>query len=115
MPREQATKRGRGLPADPRRALGYKLYSQATLLLAFVAYLEQAQAVTVTIELAVAWATDPAGADLVWWAKRVSVVRQFAGYLNTIDPECEVPPARLLPYRAGERPRTRTRTARSRR
>ena len=83
-----------------RRALGYKLESQAPLLFAFVASLEQAQAATVTIELAVAWATDPAGADPVWWAKRLSVVRQFARYLQTIDPACEVPPARLLPYRA---------------
>jgi integrase/recombinase XerD len=82
-----------------RRALGYKLESQGQLLFAFVAYLERAQAATVTIELAVAWATDPAGADPVWWAKRLSVARQFARYLQTIDPACEVPPARLLPYR----------------
>jgi integrase len=83
-----------------RRALGYKLESQGQLLFAFVAYLEQARAATVTIERAVAWASDPAGADPVWWAKRLSVARQFARYLNTIDPACEVPPARLLPYRA---------------
>lgn len=83
-----------------RRALGYKLDSQGPLLFAFVAYLEQAYAATVTIELAVAWASDPAEADPVWWAKRLSVARQFARYLQTIDPACEVPPARLLPYRA---------------
>lgn len=83
-----------------RRALGYKLESQAQLLFAFVTYLERAQAVTVTIELAVAWASEPAAADPVWWAKRLSVARQFARYLQTIDPACEVPPARLLPYRA---------------
>ena len=83
-----------------RRALGYKLESQGQLLFAFVGYLERAQAATVTIELAVAWATDPAGADPVWWAKRLSVARQFTRYLQTIDPACEVPPARLLPYRA---------------
>ena len=83
-----------------RRALGYKLESQAQLLFAFVAYLERAQAATVTIELAVAWASEPAAADPVWWAKRLSVARQFVRYLQTIDPACEVPPARLLPYRA---------------
>ena len=83
-----------------RRALGYKLESQGQLLFAFVGYLEQAQAATVTIELAVTWATEPAGADPVWWAKRLSVARQFIRYLQTIDPACEVPPARLLPYRA---------------
>jgi integrase/recombinase XerD len=83
-----------------RRALGYKLESQGQLLFAFVGYLERVQAATVTVELAVAWATDPAGADPVWWAKRLSVARQFTRYLQTIDPACEVPPARLLPYRA---------------
>ncbi len=83
-----------------RRALGYKLDSQGPLLFTFVAYLEHAHAPTVTIELAVAWASDPAEADPVWWAKRLSVARQFARYLQTIDPACEVPPARLLPYRA---------------
>jgi len=82
-----------------RRALGYKLASQGQLLFAFVAYLERAQAATVTVELAVGWASEPAGADSVWWAKRLSVARQFARYLQTIDPACEVPPARLLPYR----------------
>ena len=82
-----------------RRALGYKLESQGQLLFAFIAYLERAQAATVTIELAVAWASEPAGADPVWWSKRLSVVRQFARYLQTIDPACEVPPRRLLPYR----------------
>lgn len=83
-----------------RRALGYKLTSQAPLLFAFVEYLERAHAATVTIEFAVGWATAPAGADPVWWAKRLSIARQFARYLHTIDPACEVPPARLLPYRA---------------
>lgn len=82
-----------------RRALGYKLESQGQLLASFVSYLERAQAVTVTIELAVAWATEPAGTDPVWWSKRLSVVRAFARHLQTLDPACEVPPAGLLPYR----------------
>ena len=82
-----------------RRALGYKLESHGQLLAGFISYLERARAATVTIELAVAWATEPAGTDPVWWSKRLSVARQFARYLQTIDPACEVPPARLLPYR----------------
>jgi len=82
-----------------RRALGYKLESHGQLLSRFVSYLERAQAATVTIELAVAWATEPAGTDPVWWSKRLSVAREFARHLQTLDPTCEVPPARLLPYR----------------
>jgi integrase/recombinase XerD len=82
-----------------RRALGYKLESHGQLLARFVSYLERAQAATVTIELAVAWATEPAGTDSVWWSKRLSVAREFARHLQTLDPACEVPPAQLLPYR----------------
>lgn len=83
-----------------RRALGYKLEIQGLLLGGFVSYLEEVDAVTVTIENAVAWATLPAGADPSYWAGRLSVVRQFARHLQTIDPACEVPPAGLLPYRS---------------
>jgi integrase/recombinase XerD len=83
-----------------RRALGYKLEIQGLLLGSYVSYLGEIDAATVTIENAVAWATAPAGADPAYWAGRLSVVRQFARHLRTIDPRCEVPPARLLPYRS---------------
>jgi integrase/recombinase XerD len=82
-----------------RRALGYKLKTTGWLLSGFVSYLEQVDANTVTIEHAVAWATAPAGAVPQYWAQRLSVVRQFALHLQTIDPTCEVPPAWLLPRR----------------
>ena len=82
-----------------RRALGYKLEMQGWLLGEFIAYLEQTAAVTVTIDAAVAWATSPAAADRSYWAQRLSVVRQFARHLQTIDPACEVPPVSLLPFR----------------
>ena len=83
-----------------RRALGYKLEIQGLLLDGFVSYLEDIDAVTVTIENAVAWATLPAGADPSYWAGRLSVARQFARHLQTLDPACEVPPPQLLPYRS---------------
>ncbi len=82
-----------------RRALGYKLELAGWHLGKFVIYLEQIDATTVTIDNAVTWATS-AGADPSYWAHRLSIVRQFARHLQTIDPACEVPPARLLPYRA---------------
>lgn len=83
-----------------RRALGYKLEIQGLLLNTFVTYLEEVGAITITIQNAVAWATLPAGADPAYWAGRLSVVRQFARHLQTLDPACEVPPAQLLPYRS---------------
>lgn len=82
-----------------RRALGYKLRTTGWLLPGFVSYLEERDASTVTVEHALAWATQPAGADSGWWSYRLSVVRQFALHLQTIDPACEVPPAWLLPRR----------------
>jgi integrase len=82
-----------------RRALGYKLELAGWHLGRFVTYLEQEDATTVTIENAVAWATS-AGKDPSYWAHRLSIVRQFARHLQTLDPTCEVPPTQLLPYRA---------------
>ena len=82
-----------------RRALGYKLERQGRQLLQFVAHLDRAGATTVTIEHAIGWATLPAGATGGYWCDRLSVVRQFARYLQTIDPACEVPAKGLLPYR----------------
>lgn len=82
-----------------RRALGYKLQGQGWLLGEFITYLEQADAATVTIEHALAWATLPAGTHRSYWAQRLSVVREFARHLKTIDPACEVPPSKLLPFR----------------
>jgi integrase/recombinase XerD len=86
-----------------RRALGYKLDRQGRQLLQFIAYLDAVGATTVTIEHAIGWATLPAGATGGYWCDRLSVVRQFARYLQTIDPACEVPAKGLLPYRH-ERP-----------
>ena len=81
-----------------RRALGYKLELAGWHLEKFITYLEQTTRATVTIENAVAWATS-AGTDPSYWAQRLSIVRQFARHLQTIDPACEVPPAQLLPFR----------------
>lgn len=81
-----------------RRALGYKLEVQGWLLQEFITHLEQAGARTVTIEHALAWATSPTTASRPYWAQRLSVVRQFARYLKTIDPTCEIPHASLLPF-----------------
>jgi integrase len=80
-----------------RRALGYKLKVSGRQLEQFVSYLEQADATTVTIENATAWATS-AGTNRAYWAQRLSVVRQFARHLQNIDPACEVPPAQLMPH-----------------
>lgn len=83
-----------------RRSLGYQFYGQRLLLEDFVAFMEQADAPTVTIELAVRWARMPKDTKPIWWARRLGTVRGFARYLTTIDPRTEVPPRDLLPARA---------------
>lgn len=84
-----------------RRALGFKLARPAGLLAEFVVYLNQVEAKTITTELALCWATLPAGADPAWHGARLAAVRPFARYLATIDTATEIPPADLLPARAG--------------
>lgn len=78
-----------------RRALGFKLERHGRLLPYLVGYLERAGAATVTTELALAWATQSEGHPDEW-AKRLSVARGFARYLQTLDSNAEVPAADLL-------------------
>jgi integrase len=79
-----------------RRALGFKLVRHGRLLPDLVAYLDAAGAATVTIRLALEWATQPAGHPREWEV-RLSIARGFARYLRTVDGSAEVPPADLLP------------------
>jgi integrase/recombinase XerD len=81
-----------------RRALGYKLVRPSIHLKQFVAHLDELGEETVTIELALAWATLPAGGDPGYWAHRLSAVRGFARYLHTLDPVNEVPPPDVLRF-----------------
>lgn len=83
---------------EVRRSLGYKLARPEKLLAQFAGYLEQAGAVTVTAEHALAWAVLPGG-NPDWHAYRLAVVRGFAAWLRTIDPAAEIPPAGLIPSR----------------
>ena len=80
-----------------RRSLGFRLGRPGQMLAELVGYLEQAGAETVTTGHALAWATAPAGADPVYWRKRLSAVRPFARYLAPRVPGTEVPPPGLLP------------------
>jgi len=82
-----------------RRTLGYKLQRAGKLLAQFVAWLDERDAPTITSELALEWATLPPATDSNWHAQRLSVVRGFAVYLQSIDPACKPPPADLLPSR----------------
>lgn len=80
-----------------RRALGFKLRFAGHVLPQFVAYLEAADASTVSVELAIAWAGLPAGSQPISLSHRLGAVRGFARYLATIEPATEVPPRGIWP------------------
>jgi len=84
-----------------RRALGFKLAGEGRLLADFVSFADQAGIHTLTTEVALAWATLPPQASPGWLARRLRAVRGFARYLQTLDPDTEIPPADLLPARSG--------------
>jgi integrase/recombinase XerD len=87
-----------------RHALGHKLESAGWLLPKFIDYLEQVGASTITVEHALRWATLPDNSKPVYWQNRLTVVRGFARYLQTIDPDAELPPSGVLPSVIGRRP-----------
>jgi integrase len=81
-----------------RRALRSKLDRAEKLLDQFIAYLEDHEAPTVTVDHALAWATLSTHASPWWWAMRMSPVRGFATYLRTIDGLAEIPPAGIIAH-----------------
>lgn len=83
-----------------RRALGFKLRHETWWLPDFVAYLASHGSSTITTELALRWAQQPADANPSWWARKLGAIRRFAQYHHASDPRTEVPAADLLPYRA---------------
>ncbi len=81
-----------------RRALGFKLHSDGTALLAFVDFMEQEHADTIRTDLALAWAKLPMAVQPVRWAQRLSYVRGFARYCRAFDERTEIPASQLLPF-----------------
>jgi integrase len=80
-----------------RRALGFKLERSGALMAQFVGYLDSIDATGITIDAALAWATQPEGVSVYWWSSRLAATRLLAKHMINIDPATEVPPADLLP------------------
>ena len=87
-----------------RRALGAKLSEPAVRLSHFVDFLKSQGAEFITTELALRWAMQPKSAQRGTWARRLSIVRRFAMWLNTDDPRTQVPPHRLIGGRRRRNP-----------
>lgn len=81
-----------------RRALGYKLDRTERFLTQYRRYLDQTGQTIVTTENILAWATAPNGAA-AWHAARLATVRSFTRWAHAFDPDIQVPPRGLLPFR----------------
>ena len=79
-----------------RRSLGFSLAREEKLLDQFITWLD-GRAATITTADALAWVTLPADASPGWLKFRMQAVRGFAAYLQTTDPDAEIPPPGLLP------------------
>jgi integrase/recombinase XerD len=78
-----------------RRQLGFGLEKAGRLLDDYVEFMHCAGVERVTSELALRWATS-IPAQPYTWRRRLGVVRGFARYLSTLDPETEIPSEDLL-------------------
>lgn len=87
-----------------RRGLGFDLTAPGRLLRGFASFLDGVRAKHITVQLALQWATRPVGVQPATWATRLSVVRQFAQFLNAADPKTEILPLGLLPHRYKRKP-----------
>src|SRR5579871_1968836 len=82
-----------------RRALGTGLKEPAKTLRKFVKFLTHKKARFITVDLALEWSQQSAGVQRATWARKLSMVRQFARWMSATDPRHQVPPPRLLDVR----------------
>jgi integrase len=82
-----------------RRALGTQLQEPANTLRGFIRFLERRRAKFITIPLALEWSQQSKNVQHATWARKLSMVRQFARWLSVLEPRHQVPPPRLLNVR----------------
>jgi integrase/recombinase XerD len=82
-----------------RRALGTRLKEPAQTLRQFVRFLSRRKTRFITIQLALEWSQRSRDVQPATWARKLSMVRQFARWMSVIDPRHQVPPRRLLNVR----------------
>ena len=82
-----------------RRRLGFKLRDAGLCLVKFAAFMEARDAPHITTALALEWIRQSPSVTPATWAQRLGYVRGFARHHAASDPQTEVPPAGLLPFR----------------
>jgi hypothetical protein len=80
-----------------RRKFGYALKIEGQQLLQFARFADEAApGEPLRLNIALKWATQPAGCSRLYHAKRLELIRGFARHCRAIDSRTEVPPPRLL-------------------
>jgi len=79
-----------------RRSLGVSLEGPGIMLAGFARHQQDAGALHLTTEAALAWAVQPEDTEPVWHAMRLSAVRGFSAHLHSLGPLHQVVPDRLL-------------------
>jgi integrase len=82
-----------------RRTLGTQLREPAKTLSGFIRFLSRKKSKFITIPLALEWSQQSKNVQPATWARKLSMVRQFARWLSVIEPRHQVPPPRLLNVR----------------
>jgi integrase/recombinase XerD len=82
-----------------RRSLGFKLRDAGRWLSKFADFLEARGATRVTTQLALEWAQQDPTVLSSTCAQRLGYIRGFARHQVAVDPQTEIPPPGLLPFR----------------
>ena len=82
-----------------RRRFGYDLSFQERVLRRFTSFADARGADHVTVNLFFAWKEHFGSANQHTWSNRLSMVRVFAAWLQSIDPRNEVPSSSLIPVK----------------
>ncbi len=82
-----------------RRALGFGLKGTERKLRRFAAFMAERGASTITVALALEWATTSKTVPPAESAAILTAVRGFARYRSAVDLNTEIPPWELLPHR----------------
>jgi len=73
-----------------RRDMGFKFQNEEKRLVKFVTFMEEHHTPTITYKLAIEWATQPADRHATW-TLRLTDIRGFARYLQSIGVKAEIP------------------------
>ena len=80
-----------------RRNLGFALLAEGGELMAFAKYADaKGHRGALTTELATEWASSSKRASRLSWARRLEIVRCFAKFCRTIEPNTQIPPKAMF-------------------